>query len=255
MKKVVCFIVLVLAIGGISFLTIYTLNHKEIRKDVKEKVASKIEIVTTNMTTNSLSEIYNIYLNKQRHKLKLEYNIIFNTVDGLATGNLILYIDGGKVIEESVINNISVTNINDLFNEENVSKYVRIDMNNIEIMNINDDEYLLIKLGIVNKDKSKEKYYLINKDGDIVIKHGLVIRDDEEYLVNSDGEELDVFYDTLEQIRVKIEDNNIYALELEEKETDKDTEKELILNEYKYSFDKKKLKKELIKSIEDVKIK
>ena len=42
---------------------------------------------------------------------------------------------------------------------------------------------------------------------------------------------------------------------IKEKETDKDTEKELILNEYKYSFDKNKLKKELIKSIEDVKIK
>ena len=249
MKKVVCFIILVLAIGSISFLTIYTLNHKEIKKDVKEKVASKIEIVTTNMTTNSLSEIYNVYLNKQRHKLKLEYNIIFNKVDSSATGNLILYIDGGKVIEENVINNIMSSNIDELFNEENVSNYVRIDMNNIEIMKINDDEYLLVKIGFVNKDKIKEKYYLINENGDIVIKHGLVIRNDEEYLLNSDNEELDVFYDPLEQIRVKIEDNNIYALELEEED------KKLVLNEYKYSFDKKKLKKELIQSIEDVKLK
>ena len=38
MKKVVSFVVLVLAISGIVGLTIYTLSNKGIRKDVQEKV-------------------------------------------------------------------------------------------------------------------------------------------------------------------------------------------------------------------------
>ncbi len=250
MKKVVSFIILVLAIGGISFLTVYTLNHREVKEDIKEKINRQIENVTFNMTENNLSEIYNVYLNNQRHKLKLEYNITFNKDVGTGMGDLVVYIDGGKVISENVINNIEALNIDSLFMDSLVDSYVRIDMNNLEIIKENNKEYLLIKVGSLDKDKIKEKYYLFNDKGESLINNGIFIRDDNNYLVDSEDNNLNIFYDVgAGQVRVKREGNTFYALVLEE------VEKKLVLNEYKYYFKDDKLEKELISTHQDIKIK
>ncbi len=250
MKKVVSFVVLVLVMSSIIILTIYTLNNKGVKEDVQGKVGRKIENVTTNMTDNSLNEIYNVYLNNQRHKLKLEYSINKNKENNMISGTLLIYIDGVRIIRENVINDIQAEDIESLFSNVDVDNYVRIDMNNIQILKENNQEYLLIRMGVLDKDKVIEKYYLFDDKGESLIEDGLLIRNDQEYIVNKDGKDLNVFYESFEgQLRVKREGNIFYALILEEKEEN------LVLNEYKYYFKNDKLNKELITTHENVKIK
>ncbi len=250
MKKIVCLIVLILALGSITFLTVYTLSNKGVKENVVDKVNRKIENVTSNITDSSLNEIYNVYLNDHRLKLKMEYNININKENSLVSGNLLVYIDGNRVILENVINNIKQENIKDVFGNSLVDNYVRIDMNNIEIIKENGQEYLLLKIGAVDKDKIKEKYYLFDDKGNSLIDEGLIIRDDNEIIINEDNSELNVFYDTLNgQVRVKRENNIFYVLELENEDN------KMVLNEYKYYFKNKKLNKELIVTHEGVMVK
>ena len=73
MKKVISFIIGLIAISGILSITIYTLTHKEIRQNIENKKTEILELVNSTYNNHTLSELYNITLNDQRHKLKLEY--------------------------------------------------------------------------------------------------------------------------------------------------------------------------------------
>ena len=77
MKKVFSVILFIIATTGIIVLTVYTLNHREERQNINHVVNKQPEKVGSNMTDNNLSEIYSLYLNNQKHKLKFEYIITF----------------------------------------------------------------------------------------------------------------------------------------------------------------------------------
>ena len=49
-------IIFVAAVSGISWITVYTLNHRDIKEEVETKKNKTIEKVTTNMGNDSLAE-------------------------------------------------------------------------------------------------------------------------------------------------------------------------------------------------------
>ncbi len=243
MKKIVSLIVLTLALGGIFSLTLYTLMHKEIKKEVTSKVSKKIELVNSNINNNGLIDIYNIYLNNEKHKLKFDYSI--NIEDNKDIGVLTGYIDGEKIFLEDVIDNLEYQNIEELFKDDIVKNYVNIDMDSLEIIKDKED-YLLIKVGSY-LGNIKEKYYLINSKGKLLI-NGIVIRDDSVKYLSKDKEELNIFYDSLEQIRVKREGKYFYILEESKQE-----ESNLIdINEYKGYIKNGKFIKELVQTYSNI---
>ena len=77
MKKVICVFILIIALAFISGITVYTLFNKGTRKEVPTKIIKKISKVTSNVGKTSVQDIYNIYLNDSRHKVKALYNVTF----------------------------------------------------------------------------------------------------------------------------------------------------------------------------------
>ncbi len=244
MKRVISFIILVVALSAITYFTVYTLNNREVREVVEQKVTEKIELVTSNISNNILSEIYNVYLNGQKHKLKFEYTVTFYN-DKLAKADLVVFFDGQSILSNMVARGITATDVKGFFDNINVINYVRLNKSNIQIIDEGKIHCVILKVKYFD-DNAKEKYYLLDSDGKMLINKGLLIKDESVSYVNENDEELTIFYDYESQIMAKIEDDTIYALILS-----KDKDK---FEEYKYYFVNGKLKKDLLNSYVNIKI-
>ena len=105
MKRLFSLIILIVAMVGIISLTIFALTHKEVKSPIKERNNTKIENVTSNLSDNNLSEIYNIYFKNERHKLKIQYLV---NLEETATINLTIYFDGASIFENTIIKGLKV---------------------------------------------------------------------------------------------------------------------------------------------------
>lgn len=240
-------IIFVAAVSGISWITVYTLNHRDIKEEVETKKNKTIEKVTTNMGNDSLAEIYNVYLNKNRHKIKFEYSLktLWN---GLAEVELLVYFDGRSVLNEKVVSDINFTDIKSVFENETVDKYVRISEKNIKIIKDNGIDYLLFDVGYYN-GSIIEKYFAFNEDTESILENPIVVRDSLNTYVNEDDSILDIFYNSEEQVMAKLEENVIFAL------VPSVNKKKYIINEYRFVIKDGKFQKELIKTYENIKLK
>lgn len=237
MKKL-SIIILTVIIAGIAVLTIYTLTHQDI-KAAQEIIKTKsIEKASTNMTENELSEIYNIQLNGKRHKLKSNYRVTFEKK--YAKIDLTLYLDGREILSMEVDDKFEADTIDEIF--ENQNENIKIDKENIKIMKDKETDYLLISVYSDIKGE-KEEYFVWNDKGKMLLENILIYDESKEYQ-SIDEEELTIFYDKNTQILAKFEDNSIYALE------EKETEENLLLEEYRYTINKGNVEKELLNTYE-----
>lgn len=263
MKKVVSFLSFIFLIAVITVLTLftrYTLKNKGIREEVKEKVSKKVEVVTSNMTKNNLSEIYNIYLNGEKHKLKFDYNLVFTPFEEVIEEKkvkknkiditLMTYLDGKTLFSDKIASGIIAETAQECFENEDVANYIRIKEKKIKIINPDNKDYLILDVGYLN-GKIKEKYFVINNDGDVLNTDGILKRDDAVYYVDLEDKELDFFYnpkDSLGQILAKIDGNNIISL------NPVNAKNGLEIQEKKYSIVDGKLNEELITTYVEIKV-
>lgn len=248
-KWIFSFLILVSALTGIIWGTNYVLHNKGIRVDVKNKVKKTIEKVTSNKGKSNLTEIYNIYLNGEKHKLKIEYQLV-NKSDEEQDVSLYVYFDGKNTLEREIVvlQNIEEMDIDGVFLLEDIGPNIEINENSFKILNDGESDYLVLSMGIV-QDSIQKYYYLLDNNGDLMNDVGILISDSAKNYVEVNGEVFNNYYDNENRTLAKIKDNNIYALE---EKTDK---KNLNLVEYKYYFDDGKLKKEKIVTFEDIMIK
>jgi len=246
-KWIFSFLILVIALIGIIWGTSYVLHNKGIREDVTKKVKKTIEKVTSNEVKTNLSEIYNIYLNNERHKVKIEYQLV-TKYDGEQGVNLYIYFDGKSSLEREVIVLQEIDKIHDVFLLEDIGSNIKINESSFKILKEENTEYLLIDIGIVG-DSMGKYYYLFNNNGDLLNDTGILVRDNKKNYVYASGEDFINYYDNEEKSLAKVDGNYIFALEEE------NAKKSLNLVEYKYYLDKGKLKKEKIVVFEDIIIK
>lgn len=245
-KNIICIIILVIVIAIISYGTYYTLHNKGIREDVNMGIKSRLELVNSNKTKNSLAENYNIYLGNQKHKMKLEY--VVNFLEDMANINLFVYLDGKSIFNEIVAESIAAQNIDEVFNNSNVSNNVKLTITDIKTIVKNEKEYLVLKIGYF-EEYNKSKYYVFTGEGKSLISDGLVVLDESVYYVGDNEEELGFFYNTSEQIMAKIHNGDLYAL-VPFLEDDN-----LSILEYKYVISDEEIKEELVNTYNNVKIK
>ena len=225
MKKL-SIIILTVIIAGIAVLTIYTLTHQDI-KGAQEIIKTKsIEKASTNMTENELSE------------LKSNYRVTFEKK--YAKIDLTLYLDGREILSMEVDDKFEADTIDEIF--ENQNENIKIDKENIKIMKDKETDYLLISVYSDIKGE-KEEYFVWNDKGKMLLENILIYDESKEYQ-SIDEEELTIFYDKNTQILAKFEDNSIYALE------EKETEENLLLEEYRYTINKGNVEKELLNTYE-----
>ena len=236
MKKISLF-VLIIILFGIATLTTYTLMHQDIKEEETIRKVKSIEKATSNMTSNELSEIYNIELDGKRHKLKWDYHVKFAKNE--ASINLILYLDGFEILNEEIENDFKAKSIEEIFSND-TNNELTIEESNIKIIN-SDKDYLLVEV-YSNIDSLKGEYFVWNSKRDTILEHVLVYDEALEYS-NITEEELNIFYADDKQVLAKIEDNSIYTLEEKEEEN-------LILEEYIYTIKDDKAEKELINTYE-----
>ena len=234
MKKISIFI-LIIALIGISTLTVYTLTRQNVKGDQVIRKVKSIEKATSNMTENELSETYNVELNGKRHRLKCVYLVVFEKKE--VKINLTLYLDGFEIYNKDIENNSKAKTIEEVF-EENSN--LRIEEANIQIIE-SDKDYLLIDM-ITNLKDEKEEYFVWNDKRNVVLENILVY--DQTLKYDYETEEENIFYDEEKQVLAKIEDNTIFALE------EKEEEDTTILEEYKYTIKNNKAEKELINRYE-----
>lgn len=245
-KWIFSFLILIVALAGIIWGTVFVLNNNGLKKEEKKEIRKVIEKVTSNETTSNLSEIYNIYLNNEKHKVKLEYQLTTRFDETLST-ILYIYFDGKKCLDMEVSSLQEVANIHDVFSNEVVGPNISVNESSFVILKENEIEYLLVNVG-VNDDSIRKYYYLINNNGDIMYDKGILVSDsNKDYLIN-EGEPFNNYYDSENKTLAKIEGNDIYALE------EKTEKKKINLIEYKYYFKEGKLKKEKIQVFEDIKL-
>lgn len=245
-KWIFSILILIAALGGIIWGTTYILNNNGIKKEIKTEVKRTIEKVNSNENKTSLNEIYNIHLNSEKHKLKVEYNLITKADETLCV-ILNIYFDGKSILEREVAFGQNAQTIKDVFAINDVSSNVKINENSFKILKDENTEYLLIKLGIVN-DSIKTYYFLLDNNGDIKNENGILVFDNsKEYLMGDDI--FNNYYDVENKTLAKIDGNVIYALE------EKEEKKKLNLVEYRYYFKDGKLKKDKVMVFEDIKIK
>lgn len=243
MKRVICILILILALTFISGVTVYTLINKGTRKEVPTKIIKKISKVTSNVGKTSVQDVYNIYLNDSRHKVKALYNVVFQ--DKNAEIQLTIYIDGKNIFDEIVSNNVSAKNIDDLFLNENINNYVRLAEKDFSIIKDEKQEFLVINIGY-SRDNVLKKYFIYDDMGNVIENEELIVYDSAKSYVNVDNKDLDIFYDGM--FLGKIEKNNIYILEYNSEE-----EKGSIL-EFKCTMKKGELEKELINTYSGIKL-
>lgn len=239
MKKI-SLAILIIGVISITTLTIYTLTHKQIEDSEKVIKIKSIEKASSNMTEHELSEIYNVELNGKRHRLKSNYRL--NFLEDKTELNLTLYLDGFEILQMVVDDDIKAKTIDEVFNE-NENSFSKIEEDSIKIIK-EDQDYLLVSI----ESNTKEEYFVWNSKGDNLIKN-LLVYDESINYISTTEEPLAIFYDEEKQIMVKIEDNEIYALEAKEEKEN------IIIEEYKYQIKKNKVKKELINTYENITIK
>lgn len=248
MKRIFSLFILVVAVAGIVWGTVYTLNHKGIREEVEEKTKQTIEKVTTNETKTSLSEIYNIYLNQEKHKIKINYQLVKKSGE-LFGVTLYLYFDGKSVLEREVVFDQELDNVSEVFKQDLIFQYVRIDESNFSILKEQDVDYLFVLVGSVG-ESVQEHNYIINNNGDLMKDEGILFFDSsKEYITLEDKPFLNYYVVDGENYLAQVVENDIYALE------EVMVKKKLQLVEYRYYFKKGKLEKEKVQTYEDVQLK
>ncbi len=244
MKRLFSLIILIVAMVGIISLTIFALTHKEVKSPIKERNNTKIENVTSNLSDNNLSEIYNIYFKNERHKLKIQYLV---NLEETATINLTIYFDGASIFENTIINNIEAKDVEEALNDPEFLN-IKLDLKNIILIEKDNYDYFILDINM-SKDSLKEFYYIYNSNGEKLLKDGLLVRDTSKVYIYDNIEDNNIFYNTEYEQLSTILDNDIYSLQ-ENKEKDKIT-----LTEYKYIFKKNKLKKEKITTYDNIEVK
>jgi len=245
-KWIFSILILIGALIAIIWGTNYILNNNGLKKQEKNEVKHTIEKVTSNETSNNLSEIYNIYLNNEKHKVKMEYQLL-TKYDSSLYVLLYVYFDGKKSLEREVAFPEEVKRIHDIFLNEEINDNIKISESSFQILKENETEYLLVNVGIVD-DSIKHHYYLINNNGDIINDKGILVSDtSKDYLMGE--HEFNNYYDLDNKTLARIDGNEIFALE------EKKEKKKLKLIEYKYYFKDGKLKKDKVAVFEDIKIK
>lgn len=253
MRKIINFFSIVLflvAVSAITCFTIHTLKNKGIREEVEKKELKSTERISSNMTDTSLAEIFNFYLNNEKHKLKFDYNVTFiGEVEKQADIGLVVYFDGESILNEKVASGIKANNIDDLFKNTNVSDYVRITSKNIKVIKDGELEYLVLDVGYY-QNSFKEVYFVFDNEAHNLIDNGILVRNDAVYYVDVEDTLLDIFYGTGDsQILAKIDGNVIYSLQPEA------SKNVFVFHEYKYFIQERKLKNEIINNYVDIKLK
>ncbi len=246
MKKVFSLFVLIVALTGLVLVTVYALSHKGIREDVPTKLFKKVEKVTSNVANNKVADVFNVQVNGDRHKVKLEYNVTFDKKNKSEI-NLVVYIDGKVMFEEIISKGIKAKKIENLFLLEKVNEYIRVTEKDINIISDDKTEYIIINIGYFN-EQGKRKYFVFTDRGTSLIDNGILIFDESIKYTTTDKKELDIYYTKDKNILAKQDKNDIYALEY------KALEKNGVIEEYKYYIKKGKVEKDLINTYEGIKL-
>ncbi|MBE6154612.1 MAG: hypothetical protein E7163_03470 [Firmicutes bacterium] len=239
MKKIISMIILFVALTSIIGYTGFILFNAGVKKETTQKVTKTIVKVSSNLSNNILAEIYNIYLNEEKYKVKLEYMVDEekNNVD------LNIYLDGNLIIKQDVLD-CEKCFLEDLTKDKNTFNIIGFDEKSFQIIST-DKDYLIIKIGY-KKDNVLQKYFIFDDNGKLVSdKNGIILFNNKEYI----SDLLDSYKKDDDLYLVKIKDNELYVLE------DKSTKKKNIIEEYKYFIKDSKINKEKINTYEDIEIK
>lgn len=242
MKRIFSLFLLIVALGSLIYITHYTLNNKGIRIEVKQKEKANIEKVSSNENKNNLSEIYNIYLNKEKHKVKIEYQKVEKDNDLIGV-TLYVYFDGKNVMERDVVREIDSLSVPEIMKNSEISPIIRIQEKRFHFLKV-DEDYLVMDVGFYGEN-SQRYYYVINGNGDLLTEEGILVWDSsKDYLM----EEMDFsgYYNLEDKTLAQIDDNAIFALE------EKSSKDKLILQEMKYFIQNGKLETELVKTYENI---
>lgn len=233
-------IILVIALIGITTLTVYTLANQEIKGTQEIKKIKSIEKASSNLTENELNEIYNVELNGKRHRLKSNYRVVLE--EEYAKITLTLYLDGFEILTKDIITNLDLKEIEKNFQDQ-INNFETISEENIKIIKT-DEDYLAIS--ITSKIEAlKEEYFIWTSNGDNLLKN-VVIYDEGTKYVSTTEEALDIFYDDEKEIMAKIEDNEIYAIERA------DVDDAIVLEEKVYTLKKGKVEEKKLNTYENI---
>ncbi len=244
MKRTICGFVLIIILSSIGLFTIYTLKKQSVKENVyNARVTNKLKMTSSTMLDDNLSQVFTIYLNGLKHRLKIDYHVL---LDQEQICTLTMYLDGKEIFSTNVINNVTAPSTKELFTEENIAQYVKLSEQNFEVIKT-DEDYLAILLGFYN-GKIEQKIYLINDKGKILNPNPIIYKNTNEYYIDSNNNELNIFYQD-NQIMANIENNKIYSLEIEN-----------VLDnyrflEYVYTIKNSQINKELINTYDYIKIK
>lgn len=244
MKRILSICILIIALSGIIWVTVFTLNNKGIRQSIEKVEKKNIEKVTSNETKNNLSEIYNIYLNKEKHKIKIEYQLIKDSYGDLSL-DLFVYYDGKKAFEKIIMNNVEFDNVSEIFDKEDIDTFIRINEKRFKILEEGEKDYLLFLVGAIT-DVTTTNYFIIDDNGDLLNEDGILVYDSSKNYSFLD-DNFDLYYNADQKSLAIIDGNNIFALE------EKQEKKKLYLEEYKYYLKDGKLKKELLQTFDNIK--
>lgn len=239
MKKT-CLIILVIALIGITTITIYTLANQEIKGTQEIKKTKSIEKASSNLTENELNEIYNVELNGKRHRLKSNYRVVLE--DKFAKITLTLYLDGFEIHTQDIMTNLDLKEIEKNFQDQ-INNFETISEENIKIIKT-DQDYLAVSI-TSNIENLKEEYFIWTSSGDNLLKN-VVIYDEGTKYVSTTEEALDIFYDDEKEIMAKIEDNEIYAIERA------DVDDTIVLEEKVYTLKKVKVEEKKLNTYENI---
>ena len=132
-KWIFSILILIGALIAIIWGTNYILNNNGLKKQEKKEIKHTIEKVTSNETSNNLSEIYNIYLNNEKHKVKMEYQLLQKSEESLYI-LLYIYFDGKKSLEMEVASLIENSTIHSVFLNEDIGDNIKISESSFKIL-------------------------------------------------------------------------------------------------------------------------
>lgn len=237
MKRIICIIILIVGLVFIGGVTTYTLSHKEVKNKVIENVTKNIEEVTYNLSGDTYQQIYNVYIDNQKHKLKLMYSI--SMINDTADVRLMVYFDGVSIINQKVASNLVGEDIEDIVASRIFVEHIKFSDKRIAIKKLDNKEYILLDVGYYN-DSYKEYYYIFDDAGELILDDGFLVVDESVNYISDDEGELDIFYDKNNQVYTKIENNSIYTLIPNENNDN------IKLKEYKYIIKDGNIEKELL---------
>ena len=245
MKRVICLIFLIAVLSGISYITYYTLNNKGVKENVNNKIVLYKQKISSNVSDNSLVEVFSVYLNNNKHKLKFEY-VFVNNDDNTSNLNLMVYFDG-KALMEQIINTGKYKTFKDLLDNDELMTSIKLAENDIIIFESSND-YLILNIKYFEDNYNYNKYFIFDDKGAILTEEeGLLAYKSNINYINSD---INNFYlEDDKQVLAKINKNVIYVL------VEKKVNKKINLEEYKYYIKDEKLISELINTYKNVKSK